>query len=619
MLPDIRSTKRTAVSSHEHKSTQKFGFQESTSPMPNPFNFPFDADLITLKQEHLQKLHQQKQEEKSKPLWQKGVKDKGTEIFSHIKELKDRIERPQSQDQHEEPDILKAADAMLKDRPRKRENIHGFINRKKEMFLIQMKVNQKREQIRWFEERTREKAEKLHVIENRMKEDLDQFNQFVEFNKLQTNDQIKSAENETKEKLAVINKIKSLGEIKTTKLNFNLKLLEKLNNLLSYKQFLDGLTPASMFDNSPNNYNYTKIEDIEDLSKSKVNEVHISSLDKRRFSKTNGRSRDLQGQTEMLQSSNESKGKKDQGDLDEQASRNSGFFSSNKDESNLYKGTGSSFREMAKRGKMAASRRKNENTTSSYPIDITDQKLMQMIEQLGSKTHNGLIQLIRSNNISFQIYFKSPNELLDIYKEIEEENLRLIKETQKLKTKSEDLEEEMTRMRYNFENDQTNLLKNREDLIRKIKETKTNLSKNLTYTSENINEIEQAIKAITNKVNSLAGLVDLKTKASPFEILKELESKVSRDLIKISEMDPEVVRKYAKIILEEKKQQYVREIQEQEKQNDLQKVNKIRSKAYKRSQGRRDVWRSYLKNKAPEITEVVVDQNLATENDKYFL
>jgi hypothetical protein len=617
MLPDIRSTKRTVVSSNEQKSSTKLALQDNSLPITNPFNFPFDADLITLKQEHLQRLHQQKQDEKAKPLWQKGIKDTGNEVFAQIKELKERIEHPPSQNRHEEPDILKAADAMLKDRPRKRDNIHDFINRKKEMFLIQMKISQKRDQIRWFEERTSEKSEKLHVIENRMKEDLDQFNQFVEFNKLQTNEQIKAAENETKEKLAVINKIKSLGEIKTTKLNFNLKLLEKLNNLLSYKQFLDTLTPASVLD-TPAHYNYTKAEDLEEPIKTKPNELHSSSLDKRRFSKTNGRSKDTQGPNDLPQPSIESKSRKDTIDINDQTSVNSGFYGSNVEESNLSKTNRSSFREMAKRGKNAASRRKNENSASNYQFDVTDQKLMQMIEQLGSKTHNGLIQLIRSNNISFQIYFKSPNELLDIYKEIEEENLRLIKETQKLKTKSEDLEEEMTRMRFNFENDQTNLLKNREELIRRIKDTKANLSKNLTYTSENINEIEQAIKAITNKINSLAGLVDLKTKASPFEILKELEAKISRDLQKINELDPELVRKYAKIILEDKKQQYVREIQEQEKQNDLKKVNKIRSKASKRSQGRKDVWRSYLKNKAPEVSEVVVDQNLATENDKYF-
>lgn len=47
----------------------------------------------------------------------------------------------------------------------------------------------------------------------------------------------------------IINQLKNLREIKTTKLTTNTKLLEKFENLFIYKDFLDKITPKE----HPNN------------------------------------------------------------------------------------------------------------------------------------------------------------------------------------------------------------------------------------------------------------------------------------------------------------------------------------------------------------------------------
>ncbi len=619
MLPGIKSSRRVSSRDHDLKPVIRAPFTPQIS-IKNPFNFPFDTDLITLKEEHLQRLQLQREDENTKPLWQKGMKSKGIETFTQIKNLRENIELPATKAEVEEPDILKAADTLLKNRPRQKETIHDFINRKKEMFLIQMKIDQKKGQIRWFEDKTREKAEKLHIIESRMKEDLDQFKQFVEFNKIQTNEQIKSAENETKEKLVVINKIKSLAEVKTTKLNFNLKLLEKLNNLLSYKQFLDSLTPSSIMDGTKNSDGdrFDEIE-IENLIKvPSVSQIREPINSNYRTSKTKPPVNSIMALNDNSKHSQDFKLRKETLQASEQIGTLQNY--SYLQDDNVTKVSGQFPKDPAKKMRLLNNKRKFDQDSNGIPhlADSTDTKLMHMIEQLGSKTHNGLIQLIRSSDISFPIYFKNPEELLEMYKEVEEENLKLIRESQKIKTKSEDVEEEITKMKANFEIDQKNLLKNKEELKKKIKDTKINLAKNLTYTSENINEIENAIKTINARVLGLSHLLELKTKLSPLELLKELENKFVHDIEKISELDKDLVKKYSKTIIDEKKQQYMKDLIEFEKQSGINKVNKIRSKNLKRVPGRKDVFRSYFVNKVNEEAEVFEDQNQINENDKYF-
>lgn len=68
-----------------------------------------------------------------------------------------------------------------------------------------------------------------------MKEDLNQFNKFIDINKKESRNQIKLAEDETKKKQKKIQELKIQNENKLTLINNNTKLLEKLEELLKYK------------------------------------------------------------------------------------------------------------------------------------------------------------------------------------------------------------------------------------------------------------------------------------------------------------------------------------------------------------------------------------------------
>ncbi len=142
--------------------------------------------------------------------------------------------------------IVHATSNVLKNKMRKKENLKKFLLKKREIFLMQMKIDQKKEQIRFFEEKINEKRTKLKSVERKITKDMELFNKFLDKNKIETKEKIKEAEKETKSKLSVITKLKSLAELKTTKLTINSKLLEKFESLFIYKKFLDRLTPKTV-------------------------------------------------------------------------------------------------------------------------------------------------------------------------------------------------------------------------------------------------------------------------------------------------------------------------------------------------------------------------------------
>ena len=113
------------------------------------------------------------------------------------------------------------------------------------MFLFQMAIDQKKEQIKEFEELAHLQELGLQKSEMMLEEDLDAFNKFLEENKNKCRNAITRAEEETKKKQEKIAEIKQANELKSSIMSKNGKLLEKLSELWNYKVFLDGLTPNS--------------------------------------------------------------------------------------------------------------------------------------------------------------------------------------------------------------------------------------------------------------------------------------------------------------------------------------------------------------------------------------
>lgn len=133
-------------------------------------------------------------------------------------------------------------------RRRSKENMTDFIAKKREIFLVQMSIDTKRAEIRKLEERALQREEALRKSEQMLEEDALRFDAFLKENDEKVQEAIKRAEVEAKAKQDKVAEIKRLNAaISTIRSELN-KYEEQLEDCRKYKAFLDSLTPAEWFE-----------------------------------------------------------------------------------------------------------------------------------------------------------------------------------------------------------------------------------------------------------------------------------------------------------------------------------------------------------------------------------
>lgn len=140
--------------------------------------------------------------------------------------------------------LVAAATATISnERRREKENMTSFLQKKREMFLVQMSLDTKREEIRKLEAKAQLKEEALKKSELMLEEDAIRFDKFLKENDKKAHEAIKLAENETRVKTEKVQEIKRLNQqIQLVQSDMS-KLKEQLEDCLKYKKFLDELTP----------------------------------------------------------------------------------------------------------------------------------------------------------------------------------------------------------------------------------------------------------------------------------------------------------------------------------------------------------------------------------------
>lgn len=133
-------------------------------------------------------------------------------------------------------------------RRRSKENMTDFIAKKREIFLVQMSIDTKRAEIRKLEERALQREEALRKSEQMLEEDALRFDAFLKENDEKVQEAIKRAEVEAKAKQDKVAEIKRLNAaISTIRSELN-KYEEQLEDCRKYKAFLDSLTPSEWFE-----------------------------------------------------------------------------------------------------------------------------------------------------------------------------------------------------------------------------------------------------------------------------------------------------------------------------------------------------------------------------------
>lgn len=122
-----------------------------------------------------------------------------------------------------------------------------FINKKREIFLVQMTLDTKRAEIKKLEERAKQREEALKKSEQMLEEDALKFDAFLKENDEKVQEAIKKAEVEAKAKQDKVHELKRLNTmIATLKSELN-KYEEQLEDCRKYKEFLDSITPSEWF------------------------------------------------------------------------------------------------------------------------------------------------------------------------------------------------------------------------------------------------------------------------------------------------------------------------------------------------------------------------------------
>ena len=151
-----------------------------------------------------------------------------------------------------------------------KENLHDFIAKKREMFLVQYALGVKREEMRKLEDIAQTEEQKLLDDEKALEEDAAKFDAFLKENDKNSVEAIKRAESETKAKLEKIQEIKKINvQIMSIRSDMS-KNEDQLKDLQRYRQFLDKLTPAEVLQKRENSKEKAAVSGKSAKKKTKV-------------------------------------------------------------------------------------------------------------------------------------------------------------------------------------------------------------------------------------------------------------------------------------------------------------------------------------------------------------
>jgi hypothetical protein len=145
-------------------------------------------------------LHRRRKQDKKEQLQEMKIWEKTT-ASSQMSKTKRFVEDDVSmnesmmskQAKHTRGLVAAATAAISNDRRREKENMATFIAKKREMFLVQMSLDTKREEIRKLEEKAQMKEEALKKSELMLEEDAIRFDTFLKENDKKAHEAIKKA------------------------------------------------------------------------------------------------------------------------------------------------------------------------------------------------------------------------------------------------------------------------------------------------------------------------------------------------------------------------------------------------------------------------------------------
>jgi len=448
-----------------------------------------------------------------------------------------------------------------RDRRKEKEHMGEFIAKKREMFLVQMSLDTKRAEIRKLEERAQQREEALRKSEQMLEEDALRFDQFLKENDQKAVQAIKKAEAETKAKAEKVQEIKKLN-MQITQIKSEMsKFEEQLEDCRKYKDFLDKLTPPEYFQEQ---------EMLRQQRKAA-----------RKQAKLEHRQEELNVAAEAARAAAEE----------------------------------AAAAERAKKGRRSRKEREAEEAAAAAEPGIMAKILT--IDEVSSDEEP-------EEDKEVPMYFKEPQQLLDIFTALEESNLFLIQNSQETEAALEELKTQFAETRIRMEAESQGLESQIEHLKDSIKdeEAKSQSLQDRAGKHVGVAVQEQTLEELNSKVAEVYRAIfsEADNSLSTLQMLTNIEARLEELLAIIDSMPQEAVEAAEKQ-KEKERRQKVRE-QKQAEQLRLQEERIQRSirrsqMPVKRQTGKPIMYRSVLQQRKKKVVDDNADK-LNEEDDINF-
>lgn len=499
-LPEITKTNFTGPDSPNLEDSD-----DDESISKNPFHMPSDVEVFAMREEE----RRMKQEAKEK-MQHVSIYEKNTVKRKNFKDLlaeeQDDIEFYTQLKKRDSDKILINRQTRA-DRNFGKENLHDFIAKKREMFLVQYALGVKREEMRKLEEIAQAEEQKLLDDEKALEEDAAKFDAFLKENDKNSVEAIKKAELETKAKLEKIQEIKKLNvQIMTIRSDMS-KNEDQLQDLQRYRQFLDKVTPREFFEERlrKKEYKGKKIEGgksksqgvgMEGIADSKNSQLRVSRLIK-------------------------------------------------------------SSRKQNKGGGGESLSQKTQLNDSGDPNDLFDTNTTG-----GGGLESAVIGEEDEEDEEAILFFRSPQQLLDIFAELEENNLALIQNCQETEETLEELKQKIIDTEARMEQETQSLKSQIEFLnaaIAREEEKAASLEDRAKQFSSGLvgaESQEKLLDELNHKVKEVYRrcLGDNDANLSTLQMLTNIENKLEQLFEMIEMMPPDKVEQAEKMKDKERRQ-----------------------------------------------------------------
>ncbi|XP_072276628.1 cilia- and flagella-associated protein 100 [Pyxicephalus adspersus] len=400
-----RSAQRSIVSSAKSDTDTKSIVSAQAKKKknePNPFKISPDADFFLIRDQEKEKKQREKEINKNLKVHQKGTYT--TKMNAKLARLRKEIEEEEMGEAAESGEKAMAMLdttawklAVTRDTHVPRESVHEFINKKKEMFLLQYSLAVKRDEIQKLEAMAAAEEMKLEKAEQFLEEDAVRFDEFLKQNDRNSVEALKQADKETKLKMEQVALIKShTAQMMNIKSDIS-KCEEILKEYLMYKEFLFRLSPK---------------EWKEEVLKKKDT--------KKSLPPTSREKEKLDSETKV--STSPMPGKKTE-------SRSSSQITQSRDSTRDPRQSSRQSMKTAGSKKLSSATYQAEDKSTSESLVSSD------------------------SDEEPELYFTDPQQLLDIFSELEEQNLSLIQNSQETEEALEEIKHTITTTQQKMENE----------------------------------------------------------------------------------------------------------------------------------------------------------------------